>query len=74
MKNGEGNSSGDEQRKVDLLREIRITEEQSQKFAKYSFDEVLSLNEEDLIFFFGIEDGILYTMNLEKIRKRLNPS
>jgi len=70
MKIGEGSSSGDEPRKKDLLTEMQITDQHAKKLTRYSSEKILALTKEDLIAIFGAEDGIFYSMSLEKIRKR----
>ena len=70
MSTGEGSSSDDQQRRAALLKEIQITDEHPKKLKRYSFEQVLALNEERLKSIFGAEDGILYSMNLKEIRKK----
>jgi len=72
MKIGEGSSSGDEPRKKDLLTEMQITDQHAKELEGYSSEKILALTKEDLIAIFGAAKGILYSMNLEKIRKMLN--
>jgi len=53
MKIGEGSSSGDEQRKIYLLRQMQITDKPAKELERYSFDEILVLTKEEFIAIFG---------------------
>ena len=70
MNTSKASSSADERRKVDLLKEMQITTKHAKKLEVYSYDQILELNEERLKSIFGAGRGILYSMNLEKIRKK----
>jgi len=75
MKIGEGSSSGDEPRKIDLLHEIleeNKFEEHSRKLKLFKYDDILKMSLVFLMDLFGIEFGAIYSFRIGEIRKRLN--